>query len=86
MAMADDVKIEYTSNTMGPRGMWWVDIHMTNKRGTQYRAVITRTYNGCLVRHVFNVPNDRYYCLKDAPKWVQKTIEEQLPVVAIMMS
>lgn len=63
-----------------------VDIHMTNKRGTEYRATITRTYNGCSVRHVFNIPNDRYYRITDAPKWVQKTIEEQLPVVAIMLS
>lgn len=86
--MQDDIKIEYTSNTTGPKIMWWVDIHMTNKRGTEYRAIAT--WNGINkvhpIRHVFNDTNDTFCTMKNAPKWVKKTIEEQLPIVAIMLS
>ena len=80
--MQDDIKIEYTF--IGLEGGQWVDVWMTNKKGTQYSAIITR--EGTEVRHVFNLKYERYYCLKDAPKWVQKTVEEQLPIVAIMLA
>lgn len=83
--MQDDIKIEYTYDDIGPDYMRWVDIHMTNKRGTQYRAMFS--CSGPKVLSVYNVTNGRCCSsLENAPKWVQKTIEEQMPIVAIMLS
>ena len=82
--MQDKIKIRFEAYTTGPEFMRCVDIHMTNKRGTEYGATV---FVGGVVRYVHNITKDRrYYRITDAPKWVQKTIEEQLPVVAIMLS
>lgn len=83
--MQDDIKIEYISNTKGPEYMWWVQIYMTNKRGTKYTTMVARP-DPVAPRYVHNVTNDRYCTMKNAPKWVKKTIEEQMPVIAIMLS
>jgi hypothetical protein len=82
--MADDIKIELRGIYHGPQSAWWVDMHMTNKKGTEYGAEVSV---GGVVRYVHNITKDRhYYRITDAPKWVKKTIEEQLPIVAIMLS
>jgi hypothetical protein len=80
--MQDEIKVEYTF--IGIEDGQWVDAWMTNKKGTQYSVIITRECTE--VREVFNLKYERYYCLKDAPKWVQKTVEEQLPIVTSMLA
>lgn len=82
--MADDIKVRFEAYTTGPEFMRWVDIHMTNKRGTEYGAMVSV---GGVVRYVHNITKDRRcYRITDAPKWVQKTLEEQMPIAAIMLA
>ncbi len=82
--MQNKIKIHFKTYTTGPEFIRYIDIHMTNKKGTKYKTTV---FEGGVVRYVHNITKDRrYYRMTDAPKWVQKTIEEQLPVVAIMLS
>lgn len=60
-----------------------MDVCMTNKKGIKYCVTVTRECTEVL--EVWNVKYERYHCLKDAPKWVQKTAKEQLPIVVGML-
>ena len=75
----DDIQIEYESY------MWWAQVYMTNKKGTKYAAAVSPINTNALLS-LYNVTKGRLCTMKSAPKWVQKTIEEQIPIVAIMLS
>lgn len=83
--MVSKVKVEHTLYDTGPDLYGWVDLEMTNERGTTYTTMVDK-FTKLTHNYVINQKTKRMVRLQKAPKWVQKTIEEQLPVAAIMLS
>lgn len=83
--MKEAIKVEHEK-----RASHLVALTMTNNRGTVYRAFVHKSnfarIGGPLPNRVSNVTTHVSIRTCSAPKWVQKTIEEQLPIVAIMLS
>jgi hypothetical protein len=63
---------------------------MTNGRGTQYVTHIFKddfgSKRGAYPSRVSNGTTGVTIRTRNAPKWVQRTINEQLPMIAIMLS
>lgn len=87
--MAGDIKIEHDMWEEGYYGVSFMKLTMTNARGTQYVTHVFKddfgSEQGAYPNRVSNVANGVSIRTRSAPKWVQKTIEEQLPIVAIML-
>jgi hypothetical protein len=83
--MADEIKVEYER-----RGYQWpfIKLTMTNARGTTYLADIFKQSASLKLGPglVTNAATGVSIWTRSAPKWVQRTINEQIPIVAILFS
>jgi hypothetical protein len=88
--MADEIKVEHALWEEPTFLRSFVELTMTNARGTQYVAHVRKDDFGseqeAYPSRVSNVTTHVSIRTRSAPKWVQKTIEEQIPIVAIMLS
>jgi len=70
--------------------MSFVKLTMTNARGTQYVTHVFKddfgSKRGPLPSRVKNVVKRIDIRTCHAPKWVQRTIEEHMPIAAILLS
>jgi hypothetical protein len=87
--MADEIKVDYEVVKMGYQ-MTFMKLIMTNARGTQYVTHVFKddfsSVRGAYPSYVTNVTTHLSIRTRNTPKWVQRTINEQLPIIAIMFS
>jgi hypothetical protein len=88
--MADEIKVEHDMWKEDTYQMSFMKLTMTNARGTAYSTHIFKddfgSKRGPYPSRVTNAATGVSIRTRNTPKWVQRTIEEQLPIVAILLS
>jgi hypothetical protein len=86
--MAGEIKVEHDMWDAGHAWSQFVTITMTNDRGTTYQTHVFKESKCRLLGpgRVTNLSKRMDMRIRNAPKWVQNTINEQLPIAAIMLS
>jgi|694.fasta_scaffold00444_80 hypothetical protein len=86
--MAGKIEVKHELWDVGHAWSHFVTITMTNDRGTTYQTHVFKESKCRLLGpgRVTNAATGVSIRTCSAPKWVQRTITEQLPIIAIMLS